>query len=525
MVIADELRRRFEPIEPWDFYHEIFRDGELDAADAFTKGKYTAIAVEITDQLDDDGKAIVWRHTVTDDLDEVDAMIHRDNFCIMAPISYIGKSRKSENARIMYALCVELDHLLVKDYDGEEYQEGLWNLVYQWDGEGGSNYLPRPTFCVASGSGIHLYYVFEKPLILYPNVIKGLAKYKKELTRRIWNRYTTTDHDEKLIQYESIFQAFRMPGTVTKKKERAQAFRTGELVSVEYLNKFIPDSYRKKGAEIPEAYKSATSLREAQEKWPEWYERRVVNGDKSRRYWDIPAKVHGDNPHALYDWWYRQIYDGAMVGKRYYCILALVIMAIKAKVPYERLRDDAYRLQERFDEFAKEPQKYADVGVKKERSKAYKDNRFTKEDIEAALLAYDNGEHLNTYPIKLIMYRTGIVFEPNKRNGRPQEKHLAGARALQAIDDPEGRWRNKNGRPSVRHRVIEWREQNPDGTKYRCIKETQLDKKTVYKWWNAKAEEQEAFAAARRSMDDLADCEFEEDLFRAPRPQKSPSEW
>ena len=50
---------------------------------------------------------------------------------------------------------------------------------------------------------------------------------------------------------------------------------------------------------------------------------------------------------------------------------------------------------------------------------------------------------------------------------------------------PNGEWRNKDGRPNKQNQVLEWRAANPDGTKYRCIKETGLDKKTVYKWWDS----------------------------------------
>lgn len=47
--------------------------------------------------------------TVTDELDAIDKMVSSDEFCLMSPISYAGKSRKSENARYMYALVIDLD--------------------------------------------------------------------------------------------------------------------------------------------------------------------------------------------------------------------------------------------------------------------------------------------------------------------------------------------------------------------------------------------------------------------------------
>lgn len=465
MIIADELLRRFEPVTPYDFYSEIFRDGELDELDAFTPGKYTAIALEITKEKNAKGKTKVYRHTITNDLDGIDALLNSPNFCILAPISYAGKSRKSENARVMYALCVELDDLKV-GADGR--QDGLWDLVYQW--EGPSGLLPKPTFLVASGSGVHLYYVFEHPLVLFPNVVKGLMKFKHELTGRIWNRYVTNSYRKEHVQYESVFQAFRMPGTLTKKGERAEAFRVGDRVSIEYLNSFIPASIAKKGAQIPETYKSAVSLKEAKAKWPEWYERRVVRGEKGVKKWDIAGKVHGDNPYALYDWWYDKILSGAHDGNRYHCLWTLVIYAVKCDVPQERIEKDCFELLERFD-----------LLTEKE------DNPFTEYDVMCALQAYEDGA-LTTYPINSIIYKTGIQIEKNKRNGRKQKDHMRRITLLRDSDYPDGTWREGNGRPAgsgtARKKVLEWRDANPSGRKADCVRDTRLDKKTVYKWWD-----------------------------------------
>jgi hypothetical protein len=268
-----------------------------------------------------------------------------------------------------------------------------------------------------------------------------------------------------------------MPGTITKDGERAEAFRTGERVSVEYMNSFLPPSYEKNGAYIIEAYKTKTNLKEAQAKWPEWYERRIVQGDKSVKKWDIAGKVHGDNPYALYDWWYRKISEGARVGKRYYCLWTLVIFAIKCDVPREKVEEDCFKIKEHFDKLS--------ISEK---------NRFTDYDVMCALQSYDDAK-LITYPANSIMHRSGIEFEKNKRNGRKQADHLGRIRALQRYDDPNGEWRNKEGRPkgsgTAQLQVLEWKKNNPGGTKYRCIQETKLSKNTVYKWWDSRIDETE----------------------------------
>src|SRR5699024_10756318 len=139
-------------------------------------GQYTGIAVEITNEKKN-GKQVIRRYTVTDDMDMIDQLQYSKNFCIFAPISYAGKSRVSRYARFMYALVVELDNLIVNE-KGE--QIGLKSLISQWSNR--VHWIPRPTYLVASGTGVHLYYLFEKPIPLFPNVVKSIEKYKRELT-------------------------------------------------------------------------------------------------------------------------------------------------------------------------------------------------------------------------------------------------------------------------------------------------------------------------------------------------------
>ena len=58
-------------------------------------------------------------------------------------------------------------------------------------------------------------------------------------------------------------------------------------------------------------------------------------------------------------------------------------------------------------------------------------------------------------------------------------------RAIQSVTNPT--WRENNGRPkgsgTAQDKVKEWRMQHPNGKKADCIKDTELSKNTVYKWW------------------------------------------
>lgn len=474
-VLAYELDRYYERVEPYQFYRDIFGDGELDAEDAFTKGKYVAIALEITDETAVDPKTgrkktVVKRHTVTDELDTVDWLLYSPHFCVMSPISYVGKSRDSKNARVMYALCVEVDHLRVSQKDGKPHQVGLENLIDKYDEK--AHWLPRPTFIVASGNGLHLYYQFEQPLVLFPNTIESLKNYKRQLTKMIWSKSVTTDYTDDKIQQESIFQAFRMPGTKTRHGDKAVAFRVGEKVSIEYMNSFMYSSLKGK-CDIEGTYRSKLLLKEAKEKYPDWYEKVIVQGDKSRKEWAVNR--------AVYDWWLRKIKEEASDGHRYHCIMMLAIYAIKCgnfderknpnPVTREEFEADAWGLLDDFNERGKRA-----------------DNPFTEQDILCALQVYDDRDYIS-YPANSISYKSGIKIVPSvprREKGKrlKQDVHLRRARAVQAIDYPNGEWREGNGRPTAEEKVKMYRLAHPKAKKADCIRETGLSKPTVYKWWD-----------------------------------------
>lgn len=429
----DYLSKHFEEIAPKKFYRNIFPTGELQEHEVYNDHKYNAIAVELTDKIK--------RYTLTDDLEVLDQLLQSENFIIISPISYIGKSRTSDNARMMYALAIDLD--------GVNKEINMIDLFHQIEKV---EHLPKPTYTVISGSGLHLYYVFEKPIPLFKNIVEQLTRLKNDLTRKIWNGWVT-DLNEK-VQYQSIFQGFRLVGGVTKSGSRTKAFVTGEKVTVEYLNQFVFDEKN----QVKEfEYKSNLTLEEAKKKYPEWYDKRIVQ-HKARGTWTCKRD--------LYDWWLRRLYE-IKEGHRYYGVMCLAIYAKKCGIPEEELEADAFGMVDRLDLLT-----------------SNEDNRFTTEDVLCALELYN--DNYITFPIDTISKLTEIRIEKNKRNGRKQSVHLMGARAIQEINDKVNgtNWREGNGRKSKKDMVREWQQEHPNGRKADCIRETGLSKPTVYKWWS-----------------------------------------
>lgn len=456
-LMTEWLEERFQEVTPRQFYRCIFPEGELDAKGAMTKGKYTGIVCRM-------GRDRVYRYSLTDDLDAIDTAVNSDDFCICRPLSYAGKTAKSEFARGLYAFAVDVDKL----HTGPNYPVGLGNL---WNRHiEAVKRIPKPTFIVCSGSGLHLYYVLERPIPLYSkDVVRELQDYKRQLTQIIWHDTIVNIKSEHEIQQEGIYQGFRMPGTITKKGGRAKAFRTGDKVTFEYLESFAGADYRKAREAAKKCGK--TNLAVAAMKWPDWYERRIVRGEK-RGTWAVNRRV--------YDWWKEKILGNATVGHRYYCCMMLAIYARKCgrydpkhnpnPVTEEELERDMYSLLEPM-----------------ERLTETDDNHFGLDDIQHAIEAYQ--DRLITYPRVSIAYKTGIPILANKRNGQKQADHLEEARAVRDIRSKRRgeRWDEHNGRKSQFEAVQMWRAAHPDGRKADCIRETGLSKPTVYKHWEANA--------------------------------------
>lgn len=439
-VHAKFLRDNFNEMIPYYFYRELFPKGELDAEGEFNKGKYTAIAVRIFEEGNK-----VHRYTVCDDLDVVDKLCCCNDFCVMAPVSFAGKSQRQANARNLYAIVFDLDGLLETE-DGRS--KSLINLFSHIE----LGLIPKPSHIVFSGTGLHLYYMLEQPLPLFPNVMKSLAAYRSCLVRKIWNPYITSLSDKP--QFESVTQGFRMVGTKAKGNTIASAFKVGGKVSVDYLNKFADEESK---IDLVK-YASKTPISEAKEKWPEWHQRRIVEG-RPRGTWSIKRD--------LYEWWKRRIKEdkGAAVGHRYFCVMALAVYARKCAVPYEELEKDAIDLIPFLNSLDKTGNK-----------------PFTAGDVVKALEAYDAS--YITFPRHTIEELTGVDIPANKRNGRTREAHMKRVNAMIDFDISMGEKdvRYHGGAPTKEALVKAYAKAHPELNHSEIARALGVSRPTVIKW-------------------------------------------
>lgn len=502
---------------PYDFVRTIFPKGSLQERGVMTSwekgedeggGIPNAIAVQITHRKrvkrTASGKTveipIIKRHTLTDDLDGVEEImrdsLEKNEFVYLAPVSYFGKARTAANARFLHAITIDLDgvgpeqmaNILKQIRNQDKPDTVLWTT------------LPRPTFIVNSGTGIHLCFVLDQPVPLIPRNIPFLQDLKEKLTDYVW-RDTTSFLEEK--QFQGIYQAFRLPGTPTKlngarpdskrtNKYEAVAFAwptedgMPQRVSLDYLIKYAAF----KGTNYQEMYEKAktagqTPIKEAKKKWPEWYERRVVEGRPAGRW---------KNDRALYDWWLRQIEAKATDHHRYWCLNALAAFADKCGVPYDELEADALALVPRLDELTERP-----------------DNHFTPEDALAAVSAYGDGI-LHKLTRERIERRTAIVIPKTKRNGRDQAQHmeyLNGLRKMRRDVLGEDEYGN-SGRPKrsgeKRDQIRAYAATHPEANHSEIARALGVSRPTVIKWLKPDPEPESTPTEQKTAKEKFADA-------------------
>lgn len=476
--------------DPLAFYRDIFPEGFLQERWAEGErrsefdGKPNAIALKFgpktRKQLVKGKKVdvpVIERLTVTDDLEGVSALVKAsiaENAPVyMAPVSWYGRNNRAANARFLHAFAVDLDGVTPAKLGSvlKQMRNGHDPANEKWVS------MPQASYIVMSGRGLHLYYLLDRPVPLIPAVVPFLQQLKRRLTDVVWTDYTSEDGNEGR-QYQGIYQGFRMPGTTTRlnghgidakdtNKYEALAFMYApdgvsepRRVTLDYL----VDYCGIRGKEIPgELYRiletkgGRTPIAEAKERWPEWYERRVVQGEEKEGY---------DTNRGAYESWLSRIEDEAVVHGRYFAVLALVAYAVKCNVPLDDLERDAYALVPALDKLSDDP-----------------GNRFTDYDVACALSAYGSND-LRFWKNEYMCRRAKIAPHANKHNGRPQALHLEGARAIQEINDKANGtcWRDGNGRKPKRDEIRAYAAEHPEASQRAIAKALGVSPTTVNKW-------------------------------------------
>lgn len=428
------LEQNFEEVSPHEFYRDLFPEGALDEKDAFTKGKYCAIAVQVTSER----KAK--RFTICNGLEGLDELLSSDEFTVISPMSYAGKSQRAENQRFCYAIAVDLDNLIVEDGEPVGIKSVLSQTREVPYGDMLISTNPRPTYIAASSANnIHLYYVLQEPIPMFSSNVKSLARYKTHLTERLWNAYVTSDYDK--TQQEPIGQGMRAVGSISKDgKSRVRAFKVGEKVSIEYLNR-VPYATEETKIEL-------------------WN-----SPEPSKKKEPIERKVSLSKP-AFYDWYKRNLLNYTKDGKRYFGLMVLAIIGKKCGISREQVEEDALSFVPQLDEKTEK-----------------ESNHFSDEDALKAITAYDVPHFMFMTRQKLVDL-SGVPMQANKRNGRTRQAHMKRVNRIIDLDieDGEPDVRYHGGAPTKEQMIKEYAANHPEMSNRQIGIALGVSRNTVNKW-------------------------------------------
>jgi hypothetical protein len=376
-----------------------------------------------------------------DTFEETLAEFQQADWAITNGLTYWGRANTAEAQSKMCAMIFDLD-----GQDDGTLTAFLYNCRSDYP------VYPEPNYIILSGHNVHLYYVLEEPADLYPNTKSLLKDMKYRLTDRMWNKHTSREWEHP--QHQGINQGFRVIGGKTKDGGTVRAFAVNtHPFSLEELNDFLPPEQQ---VDLSKKWRETRyTLEQAKERFPEWYEKVIVNGGRADGSWDAKED--------LYNWWLRKIRAGATFSHRYFCLMALAIYAVKCGITdRERVKADMDSLVPFLDSVDTEH--------------PFGNDHEVENALECLDLRYKK------FPIKDLERISGIAIPKNKRNYRKQPQHMAVMRAIQGVTDPEGNWRNKDGAPKKRDLIRAYALEHPDANHSEIAKALGVSRPTVIKW-------------------------------------------
>lgn len=430
-----------ECVSTFDFVREVFPTGFMERQTHYEDEKPNLIVSNVMEIGD---RRFAKNVLVFDDLAGLSVATRSNEYTkmiLMSPVLFSGRRRNKQNAFLLFGITLDID-------DVETYH--LNDLIHQTQ----TDILPLPSYICNSGTGVHLWYLLEEPVPLTPSLTKQLNDLKTAMIDQVWNDFTS---GKKEREYQGVIHGYRVPGTKTKLGDEypVAAYRCGDKHTIEYLLDYFP-------AEVKHKQRYHLSLDKAKEKYPEWYQRRIVEKQPPYRF---------TTNRRVYDWFLRMASTPGVVtvGHRYYYISSLFIFAKKCEVPKDEAMEDALKLLQSLD--ALSTSRY---------------NHFTKADINDASKFYD--DHSIRYTREWIARKTNIPMRSNKRYKGTQRLSRSENIKQRAIAErsrkyPDGDWFNTDGAPRKDLQVLTWQLYNRGNNKSQCARDLSMSRTTVTKWW------------------------------------------
>lgn len=106
------------------------------------------------------------------------------DFAILNGLTYLRRKNVQTHTSKVHAMIFDLDGVTDKTLNA------FLNGAFTVDATPILNYI---AYIAPSGHGVHLYYVMEEPVSLFPYMKIQMKELKYALTEKIWNMYTSMD--------------------------------------------------------------------------------------------------------------------------------------------------------------------------------------------------------------------------------------------------------------------------------------------------------------------------------------------
>ena len=345
---------------------------------------------------------------------------------LLGGTDYFNNWISKRSARNVNALIIDLDNV----YSGTLQQA----LIRDWADANGKP-MAKPSFVVNSGTGLHLYYVFNRPVPAYHRCLADIdAVYRALAVQQSHRNFIRR-------QVQWFGQDFRIAGGLNKYGWTNAVYRIGDLWDPDELAKAVglPN------IRLPKYGVDA---------------RRKKTGRQASKH-GARSKTGGWKTNAAF---YRYALEGCRAktkeGHRYTSMCALTTIGWKCGIPKGQIEADLHGLLADYNADCK--------------------NKVMEKEIYSAMKMYNDKAMLTTR--NSLEEWQGWVYTPIKRNHRKRAVHLKIARNTLAILN-EDNGKALQGRPNKQAVVEDWQRSHPEGRKADCIRDTGLSKPTVFKYW------------------------------------------
>lgn len=146
------LEARYPEIDGYNFYRDIFPDNE-NAGELHEDFSHPNAIYLYKDEQDQKRRALRRRIMLNDTWeDDYTEFVEENPMTLCSGLTYHSRANRLKDAQCMNALIFDLDGVGLNE---------IQSLFLRFGGDPNElRRLPMPTYLVASGSGLHIYYVF-----------------------------------------------------------------------------------------------------------------------------------------------------------------------------------------------------------------------------------------------------------------------------------------------------------------------------------------------------------------------------